>query len=179
MSLGGPSGGRLGVIHINGGDVRVVISQMGGGRCVLCDEEIGVGDSISLFPLSWSHSECVRGNVLTRTIHTDGYTYFLELEDGAVKIGFTLTRTGIKDRIRKTHNFIHPVSGVLGVMDGGASLEALMHITFEGLADGRVETFRSAEDLINQARQGASHEMVKIGNDFLVANKHKWQGSVS
>ena len=147
---------------------------MGGGTCVLCDEEVKIGDLIGVYPLSWSHFDCIRSDVMSREVHTDGYTYFLELDDGAVKIGFTLTKGGIKDRIRKAHKSIHPVARVLGVLDGGASLEAQMHIRFEDLTDGRVETFLSAQELIDQARQGASHEMVQLGNNFIATNRHKW-----
>ena len=144
------------------------------GSCRLCPSAITPGDDIVSRLGEWVHSACSITAVESTTTHSPGYTYFLLLNDGAIKIGWS-GRTGtLKDRIRRAHKNIAPVSLVLAVHEGGETLEASYHHRFRELADGRTETFLASPSLLATAEGGKLSGVTAEMNAFLLRNRSSW-----
>lgn len=62
--------------------------------------------------------------------HSPGFTYFLMMPDGLVKIGYA---TKLYKRLRNLHRESNGRLTVLAVVEGGFSMESLMHNKFKDL----------------------------------------------
>lgn len=134
-----------------------VIKSMTGGHCPLCDSPIDVGQPMTSYFQDWSHVECVVADFMTREEHSPGVTYILQLEDGCLKIGFSGTEKGVKQRIKDAYQTKGPVADVISLLNGGQSLEFQLHYTFAHLAEGRSEVFYPHGHIKAIARKGADH----------------------
>lgn len=151
-----------------------VISSRQSGDCALCDAHVLVGHEIISYLGQWVHAACAIDDFTNRSSHSDGYTYFLLLGDGTVKIGWSARMDTLKQRIRRAHKTIGPVSQVLGVHHGGETLKAFMHYRFAGVASGRTETFLGTVAVRRAALGGADRKLTRDAQDFLIANSPNW-----
>lgn len=139
----------------------------------MCEEQILAGEDMTGY-FGWAHVGCAVTDCMTRKTHSEGWTYFLRLEGGAVKVGYTAQENGVGRRARSAFLTIGRVEDVIGVVDGGRSLEFAIHYMFKALDEGRPETFHPHRDLLAIANSGSQHEKAAEGRLYLEKNRAKW-----
>lgn len=144
-----------------------VVQSTKEGHCPLCDQDVSLGETVISYLSSWSHEACVIADLMTRTSHSEGVTYFLELQGSRIKVGFSASEKGVKQRIRRAHLDHGGVLRILGLLEGGQTLEFRMHYTFREHSTGVNEIFDSHPHILATARQGAGHPYMLELNDYL------------
>lgn len=100
------------------------------------------------------------------TKHSKGHTYIILLPNGNIKIGYSaVPEHGLYDRWRNiSREYGHHVK-VISVIEGGRTMEALLHVKFDHLRvlDQLGEQFSPSAELIAFAiAQGTKHEISQI-----------------